>query len=344
MRKISYLLLITVVTLSACNNNDYKKGGEGMEYKIISDGKGDAIKNGEYMEFNLTSKLTGKTRKDSLLNSTAETGAPQIIPIDSAKLPPAYYKLFIQLRKGDSLATRTLVDSFFKKQPEAMPPFMKKGNFIETNIRVTNIYKTKEEADKAHEAGMVLQEAAAKKKAAGMLAIDDKTLNDYFTKNNIKAVKTPAGAYVEILQPGTGPNADTSNFAKINYTGKTLDGHVFDSNTDPSKGHVEPLMVNLTNNFTLGNGVIPGMSDGLRMMNKGAKGRIYIPSTLGYGANGSGSDIPANSNLIFDVELLNIMTTAQAVAERAAAQKKMEDMQKHYTDSLAKTQKAPVEK
>ena len=344
MRKISYLLLITAITFSACKSNDYQKGGEGMEYKIIADGKGDKIKSGDYMEFNITAKLAKKVGKDTILNNSADMGAPQIVIIDSAQLPPAYYKLFIQLRKGDSLSTRTLVDSFFKKQPEAMPPFMHKGDYLETNIRITNIYKTKEEADKAREAGLVLQQAATKKKADEMKAKDDKTLADYFTKNNIKAVKTPAGAYVEILQPGSGPNADTTNFAKINYTGKTLDGHIFDSNTDPAKGHVEPLMVNLTSNFTLGNGVIPGMSDGLRMLNKGAKARIYIPSGLGYGPNGSGADIPANSNLIFEVELLETMTTAQAAAERAAAQKKMEEMQKHYQDSVSKLQKAPTNK
>ena len=344
MRKISYLLLITAIAFSACKSNEYKKGGEGMEYKIIADGKGDAIKNGEYMEFNITSKLSRKGGKDTVLNSSADMGAPQIIVIDSAQLPPAYFKLFLQLRKGDSLATRTLTDSFFKKQPEAMPPFIKKGDYLETNIRVTNIYKTKEEADKAREAGMVLQQAASKKKAAELVAKDDKALNDYFAKNNIKAVKTPAGAYIEVLQAGSGPNADTTNFAKINYTGKTMDGHVFDSNTDPAKGHVEPLMVNLTSNFTLGNGVIPGMSDGLRMLNKGAKARIYIPSGLGYGPAGSGADIPANSNLIFEVEMLQILSSTEAAAERAAAQKKMEDMQKHYQDSVAKLQPAPANK
>ena len=204
MRKISYLLLITAIAFSACKSNEFKKGGDGMEYKIIADGKGDAIKSGEYMEFNLTSAISRKNGKDSFLNNSAETGAPQIIVIDSAQLPPAYYKLFIQLRKGDSLATRTLVDSFFKKQPQAMPAFMKTGDYLETNIRITNIYKTKEEADKAREAGMVLQQAAAKKKAAELVAKDDKTLNDYFTKNNIKAVKTPAGAYIEVFNPAAG--------------------------------------------------------------------------------------------------------------------------------------------
>ena len=339
MRKISYLLLIAAVSFSACKNNDFKKGGEGMEYKIITEGSGDKIKSGEYMEFNLTAKVARKNGKDTMLNNSYEQGAPQIIVIDSAQLPPAYYKLFLQLRKGDSLATRTLADSFFKKNPDNMPPFIKKGDYLETNIRVTNIYKTKEEADKAHQAAAVLQEAAEKKKAEALKIADDKTLTDYFAKNNIKAVKTPLGAYLEILQPGSGPVADTTNFMKINYTGRTLDGKMFDSNTDPSKGHVEPLTVNLTNNMSLGNGVIPGMSEALRMLNKGAKAKLYIPSGLAYGPRGAGADIAPNSNLVFDVEVLDLMTTSQAAAERAAEQKKMEEMQKKYADSMSKIQK-----
>lgn len=217
-----------------------------------------------------------------------------------------------------------------------MPPFMKKGQYLYSNIRITNIYKTKEEAEKAREAGMALQEAAAKVKSAEQLKKDDKMLQEYFAKNNIKAVKTAKGAYVKILQPGAGSMADTTVVAKINYTGKTLEGKMFDSNTDPAKGHVEPLTVNLTSDMKLGGGVIPGMSDGLLMFNKGAKGKIYIPSALAYGPGGAGGDIGPNTNLIFEVELLEILNKTQAAAAMEITQQKMRDLQKKYMDSIAK--------
>lgn len=344
MRKISYLLLLAAVTLSACKE-DYKKGGEGIEYKIIKDGSGSTVKAGDYVEFHITSMIAlGK--KDSMLSNTRETGAPQIMLFDSASMPPAYYKIFRQLSKGDSLATRILTDSVFKERPETMPPFMKKGQYLYSNIRILNIYKTKEEAEKARQAGLVLQEAAVKVKNAAQLTKDDKVLQDYFAKNNIKAVKTPKGSYVEIVQPGTGPMLDTSVIAKINYTGKTLEGKMFDSNTDPAKGHVTPLIVNLTNDTKLGQGVITGLTDGLLMFNKGAKGKIYIPSALAYGTGGAGADIGPNANLIFEVEILDILTKAQAVAAMEEAQMKMRDLQKKYLDSIAKVnpqeQQAPA--
>jgi FKBP-type peptidyl-prolyl cis-trans isomerase FkpA len=346
MKKISSLLLLAVVAFSACKES-YKKGEDGMEYKIITSGKGDVVKIGQFMELHFTNVLSGSGRKDSILMSTRDQGAPQIVPFDSAQLPPAYFKLFKQMRSGDSISTKTSVDSLIKKNPEAVPPFMKKGMFVYTNIKISNIYKTQEEADKAKQAAATAAEAAAKLKAEALVKEDDKALAAFIAKNNVKATKSEKGTYVEINTPGTGAMLDTNVFVKINYTGKTLEGVMFDSNTDPAKGHVEPLLVNLTNNAALGNGVIPGMSEGLRMMQKGTKGKLYIPSGLAYGARGAGGDIKPNANLIFEVEVLDIVTKEQAKAEATIQQQKMmaqqkamqaqqEAQQKQYMDSLQK--------
>ncbi|MEQ1553783.1 MAG: FKBP-type peptidyl-prolyl cis-trans isomerase [Ferruginibacter sp.] len=338
MRKISFLLLATAIAFSSCQEK-YKKGEEGMEYKIISSGKGDLLKTGEFMELHFTTILSGNGKKDSVLNNTREQGAPQIMPFDSASLPPAYFKLFKQMKKGDSLTTRTSVDSLFKKQPEGqMPPFMalKKKQFVYTNIKIVNVYKTQAEADSARKLSMAAAEVIAKAKAEALVKADDKTLSDFIAKNKIIATKSPKGVYVEITQAGTGALLDSNVFAKINYVGKTLDGKIFDTNTDTSKGHMEPLSVNLTNDMSLGGGVIPGMTDALKMMQKGTKGKMYIPSGLAYGARGAGADIPANANLIFEVEILDVLSKAQVAADNAAQQAKMKAMQKKYMDSVAK--------
>ncbi len=331
MKKFAYLAF-AVVAFASCKEQGFQKGTEGMEYKIIADGKGDAVKAGETLEIEFTTAIS-KGGKDSILSSTKDAGMPQIVPYDSAQLPPAYFKLFGKLKKGDSLVTRIITDSVFKKQPESMPPFMKKGDFLYTYIRVTNIYKTAQEAESA-------QAEMAKTKNAALSGQDDKTLNDYFKKNNIKAVKTTAGAYVQILQPGTGAMLDTSVVAKVNYTGRSLDGVEFDSNTDPSKGHVEPLLVNLTSDPSIGTSVIPGLADGLKTLSKGAKAKVYIPSGLGYGRAGAGGNIKPNTNLVFEVEVLDVLSKQQAVAEKDAQQKIMQEMQKRYMDSVSKTQPA----
>jgi FKBP-type peptidyl-prolyl cis-trans isomerase FkpA len=349
MRKIAYLLLATAVVFSACKDASYKKGEDGMEYKIIADGKGDVLKQGDFMEIHVSQVIGGGGKKDSTMSSTREQGAPQIMPFDSTKLPPAYYKIFKQLKKGDSLSTRTSTDTIIKKQAGQgqLPPFIKKGMFIYANIRIVNIYKTQAEADSAQKLSMAAAEVAAKAKAEVLVKEDDKTIAAYLAKNNIKATKTAKGVYVETTQAGTGAMLDSNVFVKVMYTGKTLDGKMFDSNVDPSKGHTDPLLVNLTNDVSLGNGVIPGMTEALRTMQKGTKGKMYIPSGLAYGARAQSAELPANSILIFEVEVLDIISKAQAKADndaqrtKAMAQQKAQQAaqmaeQKKYMDSLQK--------
>jgi FKBP-type peptidyl-prolyl cis-trans isomerase FkpA len=335
MRKISYLLLASVFILSSCKEN-YKKGDDGMEYRIIANGKGETLKNGEFMELHFTNLLSRKGKKDSVLNNTREMGAPQIMPFDSTSLPPAYFKIFKQMKNGDSLTTRVSVDTMFKGKMEQMPPFMKKGDFVYTNIQIVNVYKTQQAADSARTIAMANAEKIGKAKADALVKADDKTLTDFIAKNKVTATKTANGVYVETTTAGTGALLDTNSFVKIMYTGKTLDGKMFDSNVDPSKGHTDPLLVNLTNDQSLGNGVIPGMKEGLLTLQKGAKGKLYIPSGLAYGARGAGADIPANANLVFEVEVLETQTKAQAKASQAAEQAKMQAMQKKYMDSIQK--------
>lgn len=336
MKKHLLYLLITMVSFNAMAQNDvvYIKGDEGMEYKIISEGKNEGLKNGEFLEMHFQSVLYG-IGKDSVLTNTRQTGGSQIMPFDSTTIPPAYYKIFKQMRNGDSVSTKTMVDSIFKAQPQgSMPPFMDNGDYIYTNIKIINIFKTKEEAEKVQKENMAKQEAIAKEKAAAQIIFDDKILNDYLANNKITATKSPLGTYVQIVKPGIGAKLDNTKFVKVKYKGKTLDGNIFDTNMDASKGHTDPLLVNLTDDKSLGAGVIPGMTDALLMMQKGTKAVMYIPSTLAYGARGAGGDIPANANLIFEVEVLSVLSKAQVVAANAIQEKKMKVLQKKYMDSL----------
>jgi FKBP-type peptidyl-prolyl cis-trans isomerase FkpA len=345
MRKISYLLLAGLIMLAACKPS-FKKA-DGMEYAIVNSGKGDLLKQGEFLEMHFTNLLSRKGKKDSLLNNTREMGAPQFMQFDSINIPPAYLKIFKQMRVGDSVSTRILVDSMFKDNPMQMPPFMKKGDMIYTNIKIVNAHKTQEAADSARKASTVNAEKVAKEKAAALIKADDKAIADYLAKNKIKAERSDKGVYVETTTPGTGAFLDTNSIVRVKYTGKTLAGVMFDSNVDPSKGHTDPLTVNLTNDKSIGNGVIPGLESGMFKLQKGSKAKVYIPSGLAYGTRGGGPDLPPNANLVFDIEVLDIITKEQLKADNAAAaakakaeqdaqQKLMQQQQKVYEDSLQK--------
>ena len=334
MTKVSYVVLLSLLAFAACKNASFQKGDEGMEYKIISDGKGEPVKYGEFMEFEVA-QLYNNGKIDSVLTDS-RTSAPLIEMLDSVSTPPAYYKILKQLRNGDSLVIRIMSDSAFKRSPESMPPFIKKGHYLLTTVKVTNVYKTREEADKARDRNMA--KAQEKAKASDKIQMDkeDKILQDYFKKNNVQAVKAPLGTYVQILQPGTGAKIDTSMIVTTNYTGRVLDGKVFDSNTDPAFNHVAPFNVNMTSDPAYGNPVIKGWYDGLSMLSKGAKAKFFIPSPLGYGSQGAGQMITPNSILMFDIEVVDILSKEQALKAIEVENNRMRDMQKRFSDSMSK--------
>ncbi len=350
MKKLLFILFIcTIAKYGYCQTADeFTKGLDGMEYAIVNSGKGDLIKAGDILELHFTSLLSRKGKQDSILNNTREMGMAQFIPFDSMNIPPAYFIIFIQMKVGDSVSSRTIIDSMFKENPEQVPPFMKKGDLIYTNMRIIYAYKTQAAADSARTIAMENAEKIAKEKADVLVILDDKKIADYVANNNVKAVKTKKGVYVEIIAKGKGAFLNTKSIVKIKYKGKTLEGVIFDTNMDKSKGHTDPLIVNLTKDKTIGNAVIPGLENGLYKLQKGSKAKIYIPSGLAYGPRGGGADLPPNANLVFEIEVIDIISKAQMIAEnkamlikennkKAAQERLMKREQKKYMDNLKKT-------
>ena len=110
------------------------------------------------------------------------------------------------------------------------------------------------------------------------------------------AIKTTAsGLQYKVLTPGTGPHPTDSDVALISYEGKLRSGVTFDKSQQPV-----PMPVAR---------VIPGFSEGLKLMSKDAKFRFWIPAKLAYGEKGGGP-IPPNAPLVFDVEMLASMPQA----------------------------------
>jgi FKBP-type peptidyl-prolyl cis-trans isomerase FkpA len=139
------------------------------------------------------------------------------------------------------------------------------------------------------------------KKSSAQKTIDATLIEDYLKKNNIAAQKSASGLNYVITNPGSGENAKAGQSVTVNYTGTTLDGKKFDSNVDSSFNHVQPFT------FTLGQGqVIKGWDEGIALLKKGGKAKLFIPSHIAYGAQSPSPAIPANSVLVFEVEVVNI--------------------------------------
>jgi FKBP-type peptidyl-prolyl cis-trans isomerase FkpA len=129
-----------------------------------------------------------------------------------------------------------------------------------------------------------------------------KEIEDYLAKNNIKTQKAPEGTFVEIKDPGNGPQVDSGKFCSIRYTGKSFPSmKVFESNMEAGKPPFDVVIGT--------HAVIPGWDEGLKYFKKGGKGTLYIPFFQAYGAQ-PGPGGSQYENLVFDIEVVNVSDSA----------------------------------
>lgn len=108
--------------------------------------------------------------------------------------------------------------------------------------------------------------------------------------------KTASGLRYKIVQEGSGESPKATDRVKVNYTGKLIDGTVFDA----SEKHGGPYTTGLGN-------VVACWTEGLQLLKPGGKATLYCPSEIGYGSGGNGALIKPGATLVFDVELLEIV-------------------------------------
>ena len=118
-------------------------------------------------------------------------------------------------------------------------------------------------------------------------------LSENGKKENVKT--TASGLQYVVEKEGTGAQPTAEDEVTVHYTGKLLNGQVFDSSVNRGEPATFPL-----------NRVIPGWTEGVQLMKEGAKYTFFIPSDLAYGPQGVPGAIPPHSTLIFDVELIKV--------------------------------------
>ncbi|MCC8071709.1 MAG: FKBP-type peptidyl-prolyl cis-trans isomerase [Bacteroidales bacterium] len=137
------------------------------------------------------------------------------------------------------------------------------------------------------------------REAMAKMAEANKAQGEAYLAENGKrpeVLTTPSGLQYEIIKEGEGPQPERGDQVVVHYTGKLIDGTVFDSSVERG----EPATFGVTQ-------VIPGWVEALQLMKAGSKWRLHIPSNLAYGPNGAGGMIGPNATLIFDVELIKVL-------------------------------------
>jgi FKBP-type peptidyl-prolyl cis-trans isomerase len=274
------LLLICAVSLfiGACKSGKFagfETSKNGLMYKFIKHGSGNKAKIGDY----IICSNRSLTMKDSLLAPPANNAT---IPVAAASRKGDPNELLAMLSAGDSVNFLISIDTLIGRSGPLPKPF-KHGDYFKVALNVKKIM-TKEEF-----------EAMAKHMNDSVMEARGHEITNYLTANHINAKQTTEGLYYAVESPGTGAVIKDGSKVKVKYKGYFLDGKVFDPGNQPF-------------DFVVGqHQVIPGWDIGMKLFKKGGKGRLFVPSTLGYGNQGAGGGaIPPNANLAFDVEVLDV--------------------------------------
>lgn len=310
------------ILATSCNKEaEFVKSPSGLEYKLFSMGKDGSYEVKDAAKVDsaaykdrlgkiMTFEMKYQNSKDSVLFDTRENGMPIQIKLVESPNKGSIEEAFLMLSKGDSGVFKINADTLFAKTFRApLPPFIEKGSSLTFFVKSTNL-QTEQEAMADYPKMMERQQKFMEEKAKKQLPIDDAKIQEYIKKNNLQAQKTASGVYYVISQPGTGPNATAGKTVSVKYKGTLLNGKEFDSSDKSNGGN--PI------EFPLGQGsVIKGWDEGIQQFNKGSKGTLLIPSPLGYGPMARGADLPANSILRFDVEVVDIKDAPAAPAAPA---------------------------
>ncbi|GAB2956383.1 hypothetical protein GCM10027048_23010 [Hymenobacter coalescens] len=305
-------LVASAVGLNACNqaNANFAKTKSGIEYKVFNkEGKARDVKPEtaatDYKKYEgqiIALHVEYRTAKDSVLfqSRKQQMGYPVRVPLQAVTRKGGLEEAISLLQPGDSGVFRFNADTLsIKTTGQPAPPQIKKhGNTMTLFVKVAAI-QSQAEAQAAQQADQQAAMAKMKQHEDAQKPLDDKIIQEYVQKNNLKAQKTPTGLYYVVTQPGTGPKPKQGESVAVQYRGTTLDGKEFDSSAKGNGG--KPI------EFPLGVGaVIPGWDEGISLLSKGTKAIFLIPSGMAYGQRGAGADIKPDAVLRFDVELVDI--------------------------------------
>ena len=298
MLSMATLAMLMVGIMSACAEKSpypgYQKTATGLYYQFFRQNKeaaqpqlGDLVDVAIFCTVNDTAIIVPNTENTLALEAPMFAGD--------------FFEGLAMMHIGDSASFIVNIDSTFIKwfrQP-SLPEEFKSTDVMRFEVRLDDAYPESEyPKHMAAKVKKVNDERIAKMKEehpeeTAKAAID---LADYLAKNNIEVEPTESGLYYVMLTEGNGEKPEPGQVVKIHYTGKLLDGTVFDSSVERGNPISLPIGVGQ---------FIPAWDEGIMMMSKGEKGMLYVPYYLAYGDRQAGDKILPFSNLIFEVELID---------------------------------------
>ena len=269
----------------ATNNITTKPLASGLYFVESQAGSGNVPKTGDMVKINFTvSLIDGKE-----LFSTLKNGGPMPVEIGKPFENKGFEEAVAMMKKGEK--AKLIVPSSLAFGEQGRGQMVAPFTTLLYDVEIVDI-TSKATYDKEKAQAQKTQEQSASKAKSEESVL----LQKYIKDNNITAKPLANGLYYIEIKKGTGAKAAKGKSVSVNYTGRLLNGNVFDSSIGK-----KPL------DFVLGQGrVIPGWEEGVALMSVGGKAKLIIPSSLAYGAQAMGDKIPAFSTLVFEVDLLSV--------------------------------------
>lgn len=304
MKNSILTLLVISVLVSSCSNE--RETVSGQKFTVIRKGDGKEIDAKSIIVLN----YFFKDSKDSIWNDSRKTGIPLIQQKKAIlKTEDKVFEVVNMLTKGDSVEFKMSASELFTKSfRQPVPKKIDSASFFTFYFSLVDVLDSVQFI-KYREDLIAKQNEKIKKDLEVQLGKDTVIIDNYLKEKNIVANKTKSGLRYIVKTKGSGNTPKDGQTAKVYYVGYLMSGKYFDTNIESvakaqnmyAKGNpYKPYDV------VLGRGsVISGWEEVLKLMHKGDKINVYIPSTLAYGNRRSGV-IAENSILVFDMEMVDV--------------------------------------
>lgn len=301
-------LLLSIGILFSCSTSEYQDTESGISYKFIVQSETDTPNDGDVMELHL---IYSDSQGKELLNTTLNSNGPVPVLYQAEKFTAngSIEEIFGMLTDGDSIEAMIPAGKVFESFGQPLPDSIAADSNLTFLIGVAGVTSRREYTKRI--ANNYMTEAKQQLAlSASQVQIDSEIIDQYLSENNLEANTTDSGIRYIITEPGEGENAKPGDQVSVNYTGRVLDGQIFDTSLQEvaqENNTYNPMRPYQPYSFTLGMGeVIYGWDEGIGLLNKGAKATLFIPSSMGYGAQKVDEILVENSILVFEVELVGL--------------------------------------
>lgn len=285
--RMATMIVAGAAMLAACGSGDmkgYKQTENGLYYRFEQQDKNaQQVQEGDVLVGEMTIRLDTNVLRTNV--GRTERLMPAIPMYDGV-----LHEGIMMMHLGDKATFAIEADSMAKfMQPNQMPPMYEKGKGMKFyyEINLQDIVTKDEFA--AEQANYEAEMEKARTEEPELIA-------NYVKENNIKVQPNADGLYVIVKKQGKGTKVAVGRQVAIHYTGRLIDGTVFDS----SVGN-EPL------SYVVGQmSLIRGWEEGVMGQPEGTQLQLIIPSAMGYGSQGAGQMIPPYSTLIFDLDIVSV--------------------------------------